>query len=872
MKKYIWSVLILFFVIQTISAQNRSFNLNEEWGVHLKNQSILDNSSTPAFENATRVRQLIINPLIQHLQSIQVNDTILLDLFENKQYKATIDKIQRDVNGTSVIRARIVGQDYGHCVISTFKGKSFMTIEIPGNDELYMSKYDHKTNRYFLLQIDKEKQKKVESSPPLIPQKGNQLKDDTNIINNQEKLNLPPSGKTTIFSHHRTASPSMAVDETHQDTITMMIVYTPAAAAWSLDNEAGINNTIAMLMANSQLVLDNSHTLTTLQLVYSAQVNYTERNDVMDLENLKEIQEGNMDEVHNWRNTYGADLVVLLENIDFVGGITYLLDSSTGLPDLAFSLGRVQQSSWTYVIIHEIGHNMGCSHHKLQNESPGPGLYSYSAGWRWYYNSGDMYGTVMTYEDGRYFEDGIRTIVTPYFSNPDIQFMGSPVGHPTEANNAKTIRQTKSVVASYRNKPTEPSCPIPVAAGSISGKALVCQGEAANSYSVPDIHNATEYRWNYSGSGVIIANGNTYCISIQFQENATSGTLTVWGINDCGQGITSTLPVTVNPLPISAGPIIGTENICPGQGLETYTVPVIDNATSYLWTLPSGVTGTSTTNSIIVAYSPSAVSGNLTVKGVNDCGKGTESSLPLTVYSSPAFAGSIMGPSSVCQYQDSVTYTVPLIGNATSYLWTLPSGATGTSTTNSITIEFGGSAVSGNLYVEELNPCCESMLTFLPIEVNLKPSTPTISFNATRLISDALKGNQWCDNDGFIAGATSREYTPSSISDYYVVVSANGCTSNASNSISYFPTTVNQPQLTKTFRMYHNPTTYELIIERNGPTSKTDFDILNSLGKVVFSGTLVDKMVLQTSSFTSGLYMVRFKSGELIEWMKFLKN
>ena len=771
MKIYIWSVLILFFVIQTISAQNRSFNLNEEWGVHLKNQSILDNSSTPAFENATRVRQLIINPLIQNLQSIQVNDTILLDLFENKQYKATIDKIQRDVNGTSVIRARIVGQDYGHCVISTFKGKSFMTIEIPGNDELYMSKYDHKTNRYFLLQIDKEKQKKVESSPPLIPQKGNQLKDDTNIINNQEKLNLPPSGKTTIFSHHRTASPSMAVDETHQDTITMMIVYTPAAAAWSLDNEAGINNTIAMSMANSQLVLDNSHTLTTLQLVYSAQVNYTERNDVMDLENLKEIQEGNMDEVHNWRNTYGADLVVLLENIDFVGGITYLLDSSTGLPDLAFSLGRVQQSSWTYVIIHEIGHNMGCSHHKLQNESPGPGLYSYSAGWRWSNNSGDMYGTVMTYEDGRYFEDG-----------------------------------------------------------------------------------------------------NTYCISIQFQENATSGTLTVWGINDCGQGITSTLPVTVNPLPISAGPIIGTENICPGQGLETYTVPVIDNATSYLWTLPSGVTGTSTTNSIIVAYSPSAVSGNLTVKGVNDCGKGTESSLPLTVYSSPAFAGSIMGPSSVCQYHDPVTYTVPLMGNVTSYLWTLPSGATGTSTTNSITIEFGGSAVSGNLYVEELNPCCESMLTFLPIEVNLKPSTPTISFNATGLISDALNGNQWCDNNGFIAGATSREYTPSSISDYYVVVSANGFTSNASNLISYFPTTVNQPQLTKTFRMYPNPTTYELIIERNGPTSKTDFDILNSLGKVVFSGTLVDKMVLQTSSFTSGLYMVRFKSGELIEWMKFLKN
>lgn len=84
-------------------------------------------------------------------------------------------------------------------------------------------------------------------------------------------------------------------------------------------------------------------------------------------------------------------------------------------------------------------------------------------------------------------------------------------------------------------------------------------------------------------------------------------------------------------LPATAGTISGLTTVTTGQSGVVYTVPAIANATSYVWTLPSGTTGTSSTNSITVDYSSSAVSGYITVKGVNSNGNGTASSLAINV-------------------------------------------------------------------------------------------------------------------------------------------------------------------------------------------------------------------------------------------------
>ena len=83
----------------------------------------------------------------------------------------------------------------------------------------------------------------------------------------------------------------------------------------------------------------------------------------------------------------------------------------------------------------------------------------------------------------------------------------------------------------------------------------------------------------------------------------------------------------------SPGTITGSASVCQGQTGVSYSVNVIPNSLGYNWTVPSGatiMTGTNT-NAITVDYSLAAVSGNISVNGFNQCGNGPVSSLPVTV-------------------------------------------------------------------------------------------------------------------------------------------------------------------------------------------------------------------------------------------------
>ncbi len=222
-------------------------------------------------------------------------------------------------------------------------------------------------------------------------------------------------------------------------------------------------------------------------------------------------------------------------------------------------------------------------------------------------------------------------------------------------------------------------------------------------------------------SSIIVSACNNY-IAPDGQIYISSGIKTAYISNAMGCDSIITIDLTISSTPPSAaGTISGNAIVCPGQNAVIYSVPAITNATSYTWTLPTGATGTSTTNSITVNYGTSAVSGNITVKGTNSCGNGTESSLAITVNPLPVAAGTITGTTIVCQGQSSVTYTVPTITNATSYTWTLPTDATGASTTNSITVNYGTSAVSGNITVKGNNACGSGIVSTLAITVNPLP-------------------------------------------------------------------------------------------------------------------------------------------------------
>jgi hypothetical protein len=169
---------------------------------------------------------------------------------------------------------------------------------------------------------------------------------------------------------------------------------------------------------------------------------------------------------------------------------------------------------------------------------------------------------------------------------------------------------------------------IPGPAGSITGTSTVCGGATGVAYSVATITGATSYVWTLPAGATIASGANTNSITVNFATNASSGNITVYGNNSCGNGAASPpFAVTVNALPGAAGSITGPASVCQGDAGVVYTVPPIAGATGYFWTLPAGTTivGSSNSNSITVDFSASASSGNITVTGTNSCGNGTVS-------------------------------------------------------------------------------------------------------------------------------------------------------------------------------------------------------------------------------------------------------
>ncbi len=298
---------------------------------------------------------------------------------------------------------------------------------------------------------------------------------------------------------------------------------------------------------------------------------------------------------------------------------------------------------------------------------------------------------------------------------------------------------------------------------------------------------ATSTLGAYSGNLTNLVQATKYYV----KAFATDGERTIYG---------SEVTFTTPSIPDAAGVISGTQTVCQGQNSVTYTVPTIAYATSYIWTLPTGATGTSTTNSITLNYAKTAISGNITVKGHNQWGDGSVSTLAITASLLPINAGTISGNASVCQGQNSVNYTVPAIDNATSYTWTLPNGATGTSSTNSININFATSAMSGNITVKGHNDCGDGVVSTLPITVNQLPVITvsdktvicggSVSLNATTNYSGSgLVSYQWSPitglNDATLANPTA---TVTNDITYTVTINTpNSCSTSKSLSITIIP-------------------------------------------------------------------------------------
>jgi hypothetical protein len=177
--------------------------------------------------------------------------------------------------------------------------------------------------------------------------------------------------------------PSAAADDAGQ--VDVMVVWTPAARARAGGPQA-MQQLVQLGIAETNQGYRNSGINLTVRLVYSGEVNYSEASIIdTDLDRLRGTNDGYMDEIHQLRDTWGADLVSLWAERDDFCGLGYMLQNPAR-SDNGFSVIARSCATGYYSFGHEMGHNMGAAH--AAGDGGPPGYYSYSQAGRLRVNFG----------------------------------------------------------------------------------------------------------------------------------------------------------------------------------------------------------------------------------------------------------------------------------------------------------------------------------------------------------------------------------------------------------------------------------------------------------------------------------------------------
>ena len=286
-----------------------------------------------------------------------------------------------------------------------------------------------------------------------------------------------------------------------------------------------------------------------------------------------------------------------------------------------------------------------------------------------------------------------------------------------------------------------PGCTL--SAGTISGPTNSCafQGTTGGNatYSVSAI-DATSYTWTLPAGSTNITGQGTNTISFKFSSTYTTGTVSVV-VGGCSTTASRSITVT-RATPATPGVVSGTANVCSIRGTtqtNTYSIAPVANAISYLWVAPANtviISGQGTT-AITLQVNSAFTTGSITVRSNSGCANSTTRSFALSV-SIPATPGTITGTSKACP-GNTFTYTVAAVANASSYTWTVPTGATIVSGagTNSIQVNFNaGFTATGSITVRAANGCGTSAARSYSVGRNT-PATPSTIVGQTSGICSA---------------------------------------------------------------------------------------------------------------------------------------
>jgi len=446
-----------------------------------------------------------------------------------------------------------------------------------------------------------------------------------------------------------------------------------------------------------------------------------------------------------YRTSFAGDLAMLI-GYNGGGGVAYvngLCSTSNqykmGYSAIQSSYQNVPTYSWTVeVVTHEGGHLLGSRHthdcvwngNNTRIDGCGP-----AAG----YNSGTcaagplpVSGTIMSY---CHLVSGVGINFNNGFGPQPTSVMVNAI------NNAACLSSCVS-------------CPTPATPGAITiggGSNLICPGNT-RTFSVASVTGATSYNWVVPTGATISAGQGTNSISVSFGSTfPASGNITVAAVNSCGSSGNASTTVSRN-VPAAPSVIAGpTTGACSVSGVP-YSVTQDSTITSYNWSFSStngSVTSGQGTSAITASFTTGTTALTLSVTATNACG--TSAARTLSISRLPAVPGPITGTATPCRNQQGVPYSIAPVFSATSYRWTVPSGAR---------IVAGGVTSSSTALVT----------SFANVLVNFKTSTGSVSVRANNACGSSayrsLAITFPCRDDGsFMSGTDELMVNPNIVSE-----------------------------------------------------------------------------------------------------------
>ncbi|MBL0342006.1 MAG: T9SS type A sorting domain-containing protein [Bacteroidetes bacterium] len=292
--------------------------------------------------------------------------------------------------------------------------------------------------------------------------------------------------------------------------------------------------------------------------------------------------------------------------------------------------------------------------------------------------------------------------------------------------------------------------------GSMIGTFTVCPGATNVAYSVPPSIGATSYTWTVPAGATITGGQGTNAITVTFGPTYTGSNICVYATSTCGiQSLLRCRTVASNK-PNTPGNIVGASTGVCGQTIS-YSVAAVAGATSYTWSITGGaVFGTPNgSTSIDVVYPGGYTTGQLCVTANNGCGSSTARCV--AIKGTPANPGVITGPTTVCANDASVAYSIAAVAGATSYVWTLPTGATFVSGQGSVSIVIDYGVVGGAITVVASGSCGVSGTRTLAITMNCKLSSSTLPGATVNAYPNPVSTQLNVELDAIAAGTYSVE-------------------------------------------------------------------------------------------------------------------